>query len=249
MAYPTTIRSKELISSERTLADVRLILSLASVVIGARLVTERFAFAETLYPILGGLAVYSLVIRLVVAFRPKEAQFCGVLSSFVDVGLITVLNAVTETSPTAQNPFYLWYVFYVVSVSVRYGLYHAILALSASVVLYTATAYAPGKMPQPPLPGFLARTGFLFILAFLFGHMSERHLNYQARIAVVHNLGLGLTELSSASDMIDRLLKETSLVLSVERCWFVPWGPGRRADWFPPRRISATLSVLARPDP
>ena len=247
MAYPTTIRSKELISSERTLADVRLILSLASVVIGTRLVTERFAVADTLYPILSSLAAYSLVIRLVLAFRPQKAQFCGVLSSFVDVGLITILNAVTETSPAAQNPFYLWYVFYVVSVSVRYGLYHAILALSASVVLYTATSYAPGKMP---LPGFLARTGFLFILAFLFGHISERHLNYQARIAVVHGLGLGLTELSSASDIIDRLLKETSLVLSAERCWFVPWGPGREGGLVPAatdqrdfEHISKTRSV------
>ena len=225
MSQTTTIRDKEFIASERTLAEVRLVLTLTSVVVGA-LITQRAGAPTSLYPLLGAFAVYSLVIRLLVVFRPGTARKCGIVSSIVDVLLITGLNAVTE-SQIAQSPFYLWYVFYVVSVSVRYGLYHAILALAVSIVLYSTTSVPATRLPPEALPGFLARTGFLFILAFLFGHMSERHLNYQARIAVVHDLGLGLSELSSAAEIIDRLLKDTAEVLPAERCLFVPWGAGR----------------------
>ncbi len=247
MAHPYTTREKEYISSERTLAEVRLVLTLASFIVGIRLVVEQLAVPYVLYPILGFFTIYSLVLRLLVALRPETARSCGIVSSFIDVILITALNAVTETARSAQNPFYLWYVFYVVSVSVRYGLYHAILALSASIVLYTATSVLPAKMPLPSLPGFLARTGFLFILAFLFGHMSERQLSYQARIAVVHDLGLALTELSTAADIIERLLKETCQVFPAERCWFIPWGPGRTGGLQADSTEPADLELIRRP--
>lgn len=246
MPQPTTIRDREMISSERTLAEVRLVLSLASMVVGATLVGEGIASPYTLFPILGAFTAYSLLLRLLAVYRPATVRVCAVGSSFVDVVWITALNYVTESAHTAQNPFYLWYVFYVVSVSVRYGLNHAILALSASIVLYTGASYMASKLPQSVLPGFLARTGFLFILAFLFGHMSERYLNYQARIAVVHDLGIGLSELSTASDIVSRLLKETAEVLSAERCWFVPWAAGRSVGLSPAASDPADLERIRK---
>ena len=218
---PYTIR-REAVAIERTLAYVRLILWFATVITTATLMAEGIGKGAWLTAGLGVFLVYSLGMWLIVRCYPRLLRQAMIISSFAEVMLITWL---IWASYAPLTPFYLWYVFYVVSISLRYGLQISILGLAASVVMYTAVSMSPAN-PIVYVPGFLGYTGFLFILAFLFGHMSERQRSYQTRLAVANELGVALASLSTSKEIVRLLVTQTASLLEAGRCWFVPCRSG-----------------------
>ncbi|MEN6372533.1 MAG: histidine kinase [Armatimonadota bacterium] len=205
---------------ERTLADVRIILWFATAVIMTTLVVQngnyRFWLPFGLFMFL----VYSTGMWLIVHYFPfpRLLHTAVIISSFVEVLLITFIVWATYAPLT---PYYLWYVFYVVSIALRFGLQFSIISLSASVVLYTITAMSPNNSIVN-VPNFLGYTWFLFVLAFLFGHMSERQRSYQVRLTVVNELGVALASLSTSKDIISHLVSETARLSGSSKCWFIP---------------------------
>jgi signal transduction histidine kinase len=216
---------------ERTLADVRLILLFATAIITARLQVEHSANETWLVASLLAFLAYTVGMWVVVRYFPSRLRPAVLISSFLEVVLITALIWATywtnywATYGSSRSPFYLWYVFYVASISVRYGLQVCILGLAASVVLYTAVSMYP---PNPIIyvPGFLGDTAFLFILAFLFGHISERQRSYQAQLSVANELGVALASLSTSREIIRLLVIETAGLLGAGRSWFAPYRDG-----------------------
>jgi len=213
---PYTIR-KESIAMERTLADVRIILWLATSIIMFTLQIENNNNRKWLIIGLGIFLVYSIWMWAIAKHFPRFLRSAIVVSSFVEVLLITLI---VWASYAPLTPYYLWYVFYVVSISLRFGLQFSILSLSASVILYTLVAIVPGN-PIVNVPNFLGYTWFLFILAFLFGHMSERQRSYQIRLAVVNELGVALASLSTSKEIIKLLVEQTAQMVGASKCWFV----------------------------
>ena len=216
----------ETLTTERMLAFVRSVLALASLVVAARLYLEvRVGYVATAVTLIL-LLLHSLAMSLVLRRRPEAIRKAAFASSFIEVILITAL---LRSSGGSESPFYLWYVFYVVSISLRYGLQMCILALAASIVLYTWVTTSPVSLSlagKTQLPVFLGSTGFLFILAFLFGHMSEKQKNYRKQLAVVNDLGIALSSLSASAEIERELVEQTAELLQVEKCWFLAW-PGQ----------------------
>lgn len=212
-----TIR-KESVAMERTLADVRIILWLATSVIMFTLQVENNSNRKWLVIGLGIFLIYSIWMWAVAKHFPRFLRGAVLISSFTEVLLITLI---VWASYAPLTPYYLWYVFYVVSVSLRFGLQFSILSLSASVILYTMVAMVPAN-PLVNVPNFLGYTWFLFILAFLFGHMSERQHSYQIRLAVVNELGVALASLSTSKEIINLLVEQTARTVGAGKCWFIP---------------------------
>lgn len=205
---------RETIATERMLADVRLVLWLATVLTTSWLRDE--GVKPWLMPCLVVFLGYSLFMWATVRYFPKLLRTSMVISSFIEVCLITVIISATSG---IDSPFSLWYVFYVVSVSLRYGMQISLLGLAASVVLYTAASMPPISQ-YVYVPGFLGLTGFLFVLAFMFGHMSERQRSYQTRLTVVNELGVALSSVSTSREIINLLISQTATILNAHRCWF-----------------------------
>lgn len=213
----------EAATTERMLAFVRGVLALATLVVATKLYYEvQFEYrpmALTLVLVM----TYSLVMSLISRHKPNAVSGAAVFSSIIEVLLITALVASTGGD---KSPFYLWYVFYIVSVSLRYGLQLSILALAASIVLYTYITTSPVSLSlagETFIPTFLGSTGFLFILALLFGHMSEKQKSYRAQLAVVNDLGIALSSLSSSSQIEKQLVDQAAQLLQVQKCWFYTW--------------------------
>jgi len=230
---PSTIR-RETVAMERTLADVRLILWLATVATtlvttvatAGTPVSEGLGDDRWVVTILAIFLIYSLVMWMIVRSHYGLLRQAMLVSSFIEVVLISGLIAASYRPLT---PFYLWYVFYVVSISLRYGLQISILGLAASIVMYTAVSTSPAN-PVIYVPAFLGYTGFLFVLAFLFGHMSERQHSYQTRLAVANELGVALASLSTSREIISMLVSETASVLGAGKSWFTPHREDGGAD-------------------
>ncbi|MEN6519531.1 MAG: GAF domain-containing sensor histidine kinase [Armatimonadota bacterium] len=219
-AQQYTPRREEL-AMERTLADVRIILWLATAVIMTTLWVQNGNYRFWLPLGLFIFLVYSAGMWLIVHYfpNPRLLHTAIIVSSFIEVLLITFIVWATYAPMT---PYYLWYVFYVVSIALRYGLQFSIISLSASVILYTISAMSPDNSIVN-VPNFLGYTWFLFILAFLFGHMSERQRSYQVRLTVVNELGVALSSLTTSKGIIKHLVSETARLVGSKKCWFIPY--------------------------
>lgn len=161
---------------------------------------------------------YSVGMLVVLKCCPNRLRITAALASLIEIALITYLFAVTAWT---QIPFYLWYFFYVVSVATRYGLLHSILALSASIVSFTGVACLAQTSGTDAVL-MLGFTGFLLVLAMMFGQISERQLSYQASLAVVNEFRQDLAGLATSRDILDLLLTRTRELLNVEKAFFLP---------------------------
>ena len=210
----------EAATTERMLAFVRSVLALATLVIAVKLFLEVQFEYRPMALTLELVMTYSLVMSLVTRRRPVATRKAAIFSSIFEVALITVLIASTGGT---KSPFYLWYVFYVVSVSLRYGLQLSIVALAASIVSYTiitTSAVSLSLAGETFIPAFLGSTGFLFILALLFGHMSEKQKSYRTQLAVVNELGIALSSLPGVGEIEAEMVRQTAELLQVDSCWF-----------------------------
>ena len=210
----------ETTTTERMLAFVRAVLALATLAVAVKLYYEVQFEYRPMALMLELLLIYSFVMSFVTRHRPDAIPKMAIASSLLEVGLVTALIASTGGS---DSPFYLWYVFYVVSVALRYGMQFSILALSASVVLYTyvtSSAVSLSLAPKSYIPTFLGSTGLLFILALLFGLMSEKQKNYRTQLAVVNDMGIALSSLSSVTEIEKQLVTQAADLMQVDKCWF-----------------------------
>jgi signal transduction histidine kinase len=231
------ILRRESVASERTLADVRVILWLATAVVTFKLPGSPASSYRWLVIGLSIFLAYSLAMWLIVRYIPRWIRYAAAFSSVFEVWLITLI---IWAGASPLTPFYLWYVFYVVSMSLRYGMQISILGLAASIVMYTLVAANP-RDPFVYAPSFVGYTAFLFILAFLFGHMSERQRSYQTRLSVVNELGVALASLSTSREIIRLLVNETAELLRANMCWFAP---SRNAEDFEFARVSTGVSSV-----
>lgn len=165
---------------------------------------------------------YSVAMWAMAQFKPDRLRETMAASSVVELVLIGYL--IRSTAATSL-PFYPWYVFYVVSMATRYGLQVSILALAASIASYTLIlCLAPGGGARavvffPAISGF---TGFLLVLALLFGQISERQMTYQASLSVVNEFRAELAALATSGEVIAHLISRTRELLNVEEAFFLP---------------------------
>jgi len=228
----------ERLSAERQQAVIRLLLSLVTSVVLIKFYTSQGipSYEEAtkflapgpektlvltlnqLVTIIALFTAYSVGMWVMVKCCPDKLRITTALASLIEIVLITYLFATTAWTGI---PFYLWYFFYVVSIATRYGWLHSILALSASIVSFTWVAAVPQNSASDVVP-VLGFTGFLLVLAMMFGQISEKQLNYQASLAVVDEFRAELAGRSTSKDIIGLLLKRTGELLSVEHAFFLP---------------------------
>ena len=184
--------------------------------------------------------IYSVGMWVMVKYCPDRLRITTALASLIEIALITYLFATTAWTGI---PFYLWYFFYVVSIATRYGWLHSILALSASIVSFTWVAAVPQNSASDVVP-VLGFTGFLLVLAMMFGQISEKQLSYQASLAVVNEFRAELAGLVTSRDIIDLLLKRVGQLLNVEQAFFLPAKRGADGSEGPGLRSAGTDPVL-----
>ncbi len=185
--------------------------------------------------------VYSVAMWALTKWRPDWLAGIMLVGTVVELALITFL--IRSTAVTGI-PFYLWYIFYVVSVATRYGWLLSILALSGSIVSFTMVVCLAPVGYSADMSAVLGFTAFLLVLAFMFGQMSEKQLNYQASLSIVNEFRAELASLSSSREIIDHLLERTKTLLKVEEAFFLPAKRGADASEAPGLRSAGADPVF-----
>ncbi len=257
-AAPYTLRQERL-SAERQQAVIRLLLALVTSLVlikfYASQVIPGYEEPATLFPItyerphlgLGQvifivalLASYSGSMWLLIRYCPNRLNTITAVGTLVEFAIITYLFASTLWTGV---PFYLWYFFFVVSIASRYGWLHSILALSASIVSFTCVV-CMNQRSGDDVVTLLGFTGFLLVLATMFGQISERQLSYQARLAVVNDFRAELAGVATPRDVIHLLIERTEQLLGVEQAFFLPAQRGADGSDAPGLRSVGRNAVL-----
>lgn len=254
---------QERLSAERQQSIIRLLMALTSCILlakyhldqGSGAIPDRVIDARQVATLSALLLGYSIAMWAAVKWKPDWLRFTTAFSSVAEVILIAYL---IRSTIRADIPFQLWYVFYVVSVATRYGWQYSMLALSASIVTFTLISCFP---PTPvvsgrdvlfsdkPLfgtnvPAVIGFTGFLLVLAFMFGRISEKQLSYQASLAVVNEFRAELAGLINSREIISHMLDRISILLNVEQAFFLPARRGADASEAPGLRSAGASPTL-----
>jgi signal transduction histidine kinase len=197
--------------------------------------------ATKLAPYYGALLpIYGAIILFLVYRQVFRLSITALVTTVTDLVLISFLVATLGSA----IPFNLWYVFFVVTVAIRYGWSYSVLALSASIVSSTwITLQSPGGTTVN-IAVQLGFTGFLLVLAFMFGRISEKQLSYQASLAVVNEFRLELAGLATSAEVISHTLARAKGLLKVEETFFLPARRGADGSEAPGLRSAGADPVL-----
>ena len=127
------------------------------------------------FPILSQIALFSfLVYSLAVLYLTKKEKLgtekIGVVTTCFDFLWVTLLVFSTGASRT---PFFVFYLFPVITASSRWGVKGGLAASLVGVTLWGAVRFSPGWPNPLGIDTFIIRSIYLVVLAYIFGFISE----------------------------------------------------------------------------
>jgi signal transduction histidine kinase len=193
----------EIRRTERWLATARVALTIAAEFALWMEPAREFVYSRWLYWLLTVYLVHSVVVMLLVRFRPQSTRAFRLVVHAADI-LWPVL--ISLFAPAQRGQFFLFFVFVMAAAAYRWGLWETVATAVTAVALLEAEAFAvrAGLEPVvdrwlrglhlPPL-GLSVRevdaqqlfmsSVYLIVLGFLLGYMSENQKKVRAERAVI----------------------------------------------------------------
>ncbi len=215
-----TLEDQWLLQKENVLAWVRLGFSVAAILV-IQLNPQRAAN----FPVLSQISLfffffYSLSVLYIVKKKQPDLKKIGVISTCLDLFWISLMVFSTGASRT---PFFVYFLFPVITASSRYGVAGSLLLALISVILYGAIRFSyPWETPLG-IDIFIIRGSYLFVLAYIFGFLSEFEKKQNYRLMALHQTAGEAARQDErrriAHELHDRLLQMlATLTLRLETC-------------------------------
>jgi len=233
-----TLEEQWLQQKEKTLAWLRVGFSVAAILV-IQLNPERVAKFPVLSHIsLFSFFVYSLLVLYLIKKERWDSRTIGLVTTFLD---ILWISSMVFSTGGSRAPFFVYYLFPVITASSRYGIKGGLLVALAGAVLYGFIRFSPVWENPLAIDTFLIRTIYLFVLAYIFGFLSEfEKKQNQKLMALYKTAGEAATQEERrriARELHDRLLQVlASLTLRLETC--------RRHLIETPKELSRELELM-----
>ena len=233
-----TLEDQWLLQKEKTLAWVRLGFSVAAILV-IQLNPERAAR----FPILSHISLFSFFLySLLLLYLTKREQADSRKIRFAVTCLdVLWISLMVFSTGGSRAPFFAYYLFPVITASSRYGIKGGLLAALAGAVLYGLIRFSPTWENPLAIDTFIIRTIYLFVLAYIFGILSEFEKKQNEKLmALYKTAGEAATQEERrriARELHDRLLQVlASLALRLETC--------RRHLIETPKELSRELELM-----
>lgn len=206
--------------AERVVATGRLVLAVAS--LGAVWLdpTSPTKFADLTYSLLAGYAAYSVLLTLVVWRFPARTLGRRLVTHIFDLVVFTAVIYLTEG---ATSPFFLYFLFSLLSATVRFQLRGTFwtalgaLAIFIGMGLYTSLVL---EDPDFELNRFFVRSVYLAIVAILLIYLSIHQEEHRYELS---RLASWPRELPDELDSVLQALLESSRATLRARCVALLW--------------------------
>lgn len=209
-----------LLQKERMLAWLRLGFSVAAIVV-IQLNPARVAR----FPILSQIALfsffaYSLAALYIIQKEKLGTGKIGPVTTCFDFLWVTLLVFSTGASRT---PFFVFYLFPVITASSRWGVKGGLTASLVGVTLWGAVRFSPGWPNPLGIDTFIIRSIYLVVLAYIFGFISEFENKQNQKLMALYKTASEVATQEErrriARELHDRLLQLlASLTLRLEAC-------------------------------
>jgi signal transduction histidine kinase len=201
--FRAPLNAGEIRRTERWLATARVALTIAAVFTLLLEPVRGFAYSPWLYWLLTVYFVHSVVVMLLVRFRPQSTNAFRLVVHGVDI-LWPVLISLFASAQ--HGPFFLFFVFVMAAAAYRWGLWETVGTAAIAVALLEAQAFAVRAGLEPVADRWLhsahlPRLGvsvreldpqqlfmssvYLIVLGFLLGYMAENQKKMRAERAVI----------------------------------------------------------------
>lgn len=233
-----TLEDQWLQQKEKTLAWLRVGFSVAAILV-IQLNPERVArFPILSYTFLYSFLLYSLLILYLTRREKADSRKIGLVTTCLD---LVWISAMVFSTGGSRTPFFVYYLFPVITASSRYGTKGGLLVALVGVALYGFVRYL--RLSDRPLgiDIFIIRSIYLFVLAYIFGFLSEFEKKQNEKLmALYKTAGAAATQEERrriARELHDRLLQVlASLALRLETC--------RRHLIETPKELSRELELM-----
>ena len=215
-----TLEDQWLLQKEKTLAWVRLGFSVAAILV-IQLNPERVAR----FPILSHISLfsfflYSLLLLYLIKRKLADSKKIRFAVTCLDILWVSLMVYSTGGSRT---PFFVFYLFPVITASSRYGMKGGLLVAVVGVTLYGFIRFDPSSENPLGIDTFIIRSIYMLVLAYIFGFLSEFEKRQNERLmALYKTAGAVATQEERrriARELHDRLLQVlASLTLRLETC-------------------------------
>ncbi|MFZ0687706.1 MAG: histidine kinase [Terriglobales bacterium] len=201
--FRAPLSAGEIRRTERWLATARVALTIAAVFSLWMEPTRGIFYSRWLYWLLYGYLVNSVVVMVLVRFRPQSTTAFRLVVHAADVVWPVLIS---EFAPGQRGPFFLFFVFVMAAAAYRWGLWETVSTAGAAVALLWTGAlleragladaadrwlrhiglppFGVGARQLDPQQLFMFSV-YLIVLGFLLGYMAENQKKVRAERAVI----------------------------------------------------------------
>ncbi len=209
-----------LLQKEKVLAWLRLGFSVAAILV-IQLNPERVArFPFLSHVSLVSFLLYSVLILYLTRTEKADFRKIGLITTCLDLFWVSLIVFSTGGSRT---PFFVYYLFPVITASSRYGIKAGLFVALIGVVLYGIIRFFPLWENPLGIDTFIIRSIYMLVLAYIFGFLSEFEKKQNQRLMTLYRTaGEAATQEERrriARELHDRLLQVLAgLALRLEAC-------------------------------
>ncbi len=205
------------IPSERIIAGARLVLAIAALGLGLvspHSAVESWGTARTT------LFLYFLYAAVVVGAVDRGLMRINRLALATQVVDSLWFPLILANTQGEHSPFFLYYVFSLITASFRWGFRGALWVNTVNVCLY-ALAYLATSSSEPDFHVFMARPAYLYVLACLVGYLAEHQRRSQRQLKWLAEMSGSLPIHSRFPKMLEAAMERVRGLFRTEQCILV----------------------------
>jgi len=203
--------------TERIIAGARLVLSI--VAIELLLVDQGHVQQQSneAYSAVALYFLYALAVTWIVDRNLMTVNRVGFYTQAADTLWFPIILLYTQGE---NSPFFLYYVFSLITASFRWGFRETFFVNTANVGMYVIVHFAT-EPSHFSFYEFLARPTYLYVLACLIGYLGEHQKRAQEQLMTLAELSSSIRIKHRFSRMLVELMERVRQLFRVERCVLV----------------------------
>ena len=202
------------VRTERIIAGARLVLAIAAV--NLLLLTEEATTAamNVAYTAVALYLLYAIAVVWVVDQHLMRVRRVGFFSQVIDTLWFPFILLYTHAD---QSPFFLYYVYSLITASFRWGFKETLFVNTANVGMFAIVHFATMR-EHFEFGSFAVQPIYLYVLACLIGYLGEYQKRLQKQFLSLNDLSGSIGIKDPINRMIDKLMQKTRSLLPVENC-------------------------------